>query len=160
MATSRKVRQTGKCITCYLCCLWRTFGSIFHEIPSETFQGPNWMLSYRCKKPAGCFDFLGFLDLTLIFSFSDWAVCLVGNSLNIWKAYDWQVLEQHLAAAAFEYPLSLSDDEKYFGPGLESIIMALKNKGILSTDISRSATARIWSYIGLEVWSFNCSIEQ
>ncbi|XP_010318873.1 uncharacterized protein [Solanum lycopersicum] len=61
-----------------------------------------------------------------------------------------QVLEQHLAAAAFEYPLSLSDDEKYFGPGLESIIMALKNKGILSTDISRSATARIWSYIGLE----------
>ncbi|KAJ8553743.1 hypothetical protein K7X08_024421 [Anisodus acutangulus] len=61
-----------------------------------------------------------------------------------------QVLEQHLAAAAFEHPLSLSDDEKYFGPGLESVIMALKNKGILSTDISRSAAARIWSYIGLE----------
>ncbi|KAK6795347.1 hypothetical protein RDI58_008800 [Solanum bulbocastanum] len=61
-----------------------------------------------------------------------------------------QVLEQHLAAAAFEHPLSLSDDEKYFGSGLESIIMTLKNKGILSTDISRSATARIWSYIGLE----------
>ncbi|KAG5618424.1 hypothetical protein H5410_018248 [Solanum commersonii] len=61
-----------------------------------------------------------------------------------------QVLEQHLAAAAFEHPLNLSDDEKYFGSGLESIIMALKNKGILSTDISRSATARIWSYIGLE----------
>nr|XP_016493150.1 PREDICTED: uncharacterized ATP-dependent helicase YprA-like isoform X3 [Nicotiana tabacum] len=61
-----------------------------------------------------------------------------------------QVLEQHLAAAAFEYPLSLSDDEKYFGPGLESLIMALKNKGILSTDISRSAATRIWSYIGLE----------
>ncbi|MCD9645977.1 hypothetical protein HAX54_035467 [Datura stramonium] len=61
-----------------------------------------------------------------------------------------QVLEQHLAAAAFEHPLSLSYDEKYFGPGLENIIMALKNNGILSTDISRSAAARIWNYIGLE----------
>ncbi|XP_055826142.1 uncharacterized protein LOC129894460 isoform X2 [Solanum dulcamara] len=69
-----------------------------------------------------------------------------------------QVLEQHLAAAAFEHPLSLSDDEKYFGPGLESIIMALKNKGILSTDISRSAAARIWSYIGLEMPSTAISI--
>ncbi|XP_009607305.1 uncharacterized protein LOC107788816 isoform X1 [Nicotiana tabacum] len=69
-----------------------------------------------------------------------------------------QVLEQHLAAAAFEYPLSLSDDEKYFGPGLESLIMALKNKGILSTDISRSAAARIWSYIGLEIPSSAISI--
>ncbi|XP_016545610.2 uncharacterized ATP-dependent helicase YprA isoform X2 [Capsicum annuum] len=61
-----------------------------------------------------------------------------------------QVLEQHLAAAAFEHPLSLSDDEKYFGPGLESIIMALKNMGILSLDMSHSAAARIWSYIGSE----------
>ncbi|XP_009793373.1 uncharacterized protein [Nicotiana sylvestris] len=69
-----------------------------------------------------------------------------------------QVLEQHLAAAAFEYPLSLSDDEKYFGPGLESLIMALKNKGILSTDISRSAATRIWSYIGLEIPSSAISI--
>ncbi|RAL41651.1 hypothetical protein DM860_008833 [Cuscuta australis] len=61
-----------------------------------------------------------------------------------------QVLEQHVACAAFEHPLSLHHDEKYFGPGLESAVMTLKNKGYLNTDMSRNVSARIWSYIGPE----------
>ncbi|CAH9142638.1 unnamed protein product [Cuscuta epithymum] len=61
-----------------------------------------------------------------------------------------QVLEQHLACAAFEHPLSLHHDEKYFGPGLEAAVMTLKDKGYLSTDVSHDCSARIWSYIGPE----------
>ncbi|KAL0441992.1 UNVERIFIED_CONTAM: ATP-dependent helicase hrq1 [Sesamum radiatum] len=63
-----------------------------------------------------------------------------------------QVLQQHLLCAALEHPLSLLHDEKYFGPGLESAIMRLKSKGCLSTDLSRDAAARIWTYIGHEVY--------
>ncbi|KAK4395736.1 ATP-dependent helicase hrq1 [Sesamum angolense] len=61
-----------------------------------------------------------------------------------------QVLQQHLLCAALEHPLSLPHDEKYFGPGLESAFMRLKSKGCLSTDLSRDAAARIWTYIGHE----------
>ncbi|XP_020548694.1 uncharacterized protein LOC105158042 isoform X2 [Sesamum indicum] len=61
-----------------------------------------------------------------------------------------QVLQQHLLCAALEHPLSLLHDEKYFGPGLESAIMGLKSKGCLTTDLSRDAAARIWTYIGHE----------
>ncbi|KAF6140055.1 hypothetical protein GIB67_001796 [Kingdonia uniflora] len=61
-----------------------------------------------------------------------------------------QVLEQHLACAAFELPLSLFYDEKYFGPGLNSAIPALKNKGLLISYPSRDSLAKIWSYIGHE----------
>lgn len=61
-----------------------------------------------------------------------------------------QVLEQHLTCAAFEHPLSLQHDEKYFGPGFEAAVMTLKNKGYLNTDVSRDSSARIWSYIGHE----------
>ncbi|GFP90671.1 putative ATP-dependent helicase hrq1 [Phtheirospermum japonicum] len=61
-----------------------------------------------------------------------------------------QVLQQHLSCSAHELPLSLLHDEKYFGPGLERAIMTLKNKGRLSTDMSRDCVARIWTYIGHE----------
>lgn len=64
------------------------------------------------------------------------------------------MLEQHLTCAAFEHPLSLQHDEKYFGPGFEAAVMTLKNKGYLNTDVSRDSSARIWSYIGHEVYYF------
>ncbi|XP_027124486.1 uncharacterized protein [Coffea arabica] len=59
-----------------------------------------------------------------------------------------QVLEQHLVCAAVEHPLSLTYDENYFGPGLESAVMRLKNQGLLTSDPSRDPSARIWNYIG------------
>ena len=68
------------------------------------------------------------------------------------------MLERHLACAALEHPLSLLHDEKYFGPNIESSIMKLKNKGYLSTDPSRDSSARIWSYIGHEVYCFLSSL--
>ncbi|CAI9113370.1 OLC1v1013955C1 [Oldenlandia corymbosa var. corymbosa] len=61
-----------------------------------------------------------------------------------------QVLEQQLMCAAAEHPLSLIFDENSFGPGLESAIFALRNKGLLATDPSRESSARIWNYIGHE----------
>lgn len=63
-----------------------------------------------------------------------------------------QILEQHLICAATEHPLSLVYDGKYFGSGLSAAVTALKNRGYLSTDPSRESAARIWSYIGQEVW--------
>ena len=65
--------------------------------------------------------------------------------------YYFQVLEQHLVCAALEHPLSLLYDEKYFGPGLCSTIVSLKNKGCLSYDPSCDSSAAMWSYIGKEV---------
>ncbi|GAB4845369.1 hypothetical protein Ancab_038777 [Ancistrocladus abbreviatus] len=61
-----------------------------------------------------------------------------------------QVLEQHLACAAIEHPLSLIYDEKFFGPSLNAAIKALEDRGYLSSDLSREASARIWSYVGKE----------
>ncbi|XVE54657.1 hypothetical protein DITRI_Ditri03aG0099700 [Diplodiscus trichospermus] len=65
-------------------------------------------------------------------------------------AQNQQVLEQHLVCAAFEHPLSLLYDEKYFGSGINSAITALKNRGCLISDPSNDSLAKIWSYIGHE----------
>lgn len=64
------------------------------------------------------------------------------------------MLEQHLVCAAAELPLSLLHDGNYFGPRLGDAMMALKSKGYLTTDPSRDPSARIWSYIGHEVYYF------
>lgn len=61
------------------------------------------------------------------------------------------MLEQHLVCAALEHPLSFLYDEIYFGFGLESAVMTLKNKGLLVCSISQDKSAQIWSYIGHEV---------
>lgn len=61
-----------------------------------------------------------------------------------------QVLEQHLACAAHEHPLSVLYDEQYFGSCLESVVISLKAKGFLSSNQS-SDSSRMWSYIGPEV---------
>ncbi|CAA7026987.1 unnamed protein product [Microthlaspi erraticum] len=61
-----------------------------------------------------------------------------------------QVVEQHLACAALEHPLSLQYDGKHFGSGLSNAVESLKNRGILSSDPSRDSAARIWTYIGRE----------
>ncbi|GJX08329.1 uncharacterized ATP-dependent helicase YprA [Tanacetum coccineum] len=61
-----------------------------------------------------------------------------------------EVLEQHLACASFELPLSVVHDEKYFGPSLKSSLQSLKRKGYVTTDPSRGPTAEIWNYIGHE----------
>ncbi|XP_024012105.1 uncharacterized protein LOC18018302 [Eutrema salsugineum] len=61
-----------------------------------------------------------------------------------------QVLEQHLACAALEHPLSLQYDGKHFGSGLSNTVELLKKRGVLSFDPSRDSSARIWNYIGRE----------
>ncbi|XVF11737.1 hypothetical protein REPUB_Repub08aG0053500 [Reevesia pubescens] len=63
-----------------------------------------------------------------------------------------QVLEQHLVCAALEHPLSLLYDEKYFGSGLNSAITALKSRGYLISDPSKDSLAKVWSYMGSEVY--------
>ncbi|KAG6535035.1 hypothetical protein ZIOFF_008953 [Zingiber officinale] len=62
-------------------------------------------------------------------------------------AHNQKVLEQHIACAAFELPLCLQYDEKYFGSGLNSAIISLRNKGYLCNDAydgmpSRAVTIR------------------
>ncbi|XP_048319855.2 uncharacterized protein LOC107433954 isoform X4 [Ziziphus jujuba] len=59
-----------------------------------------------------------------------------------------QVIEQHLVCAAYEHPLSLLYDEKYFGFGLSTAIMSLKNSGYLSSDTSSDSPSKLWNYIG------------
>ncbi|KAF3438025.1 hypothetical protein FNV43_RR20781 [Rhamnella rubrinervis] len=59
-----------------------------------------------------------------------------------------QVVEQHLVCAAYEHPLSLLYDEKYFGSGLRTAIMSLKNSGYLSSDTTCDSPAKLWNYIG------------
>ncbi|CAN1796235.1 Uncharacterized ATP-dependent helicase YprA [Linum perenne] len=63
-----------------------------------------------------------------------------------------QVVEQHLICAAFEHPLSLQYDETHFGPGINSAVMLLKNKGTITCNRTRDDSARIWRYIGKEVY--------
>lgn len=65
-------------------------------------------------------------------------------------AQNQQVLEQHLVCAALEYPLSLHYDEKYFGTGLNSGIVSLKNRGYLGSYLSHDSSAKMWNYIGHE----------
>ncbi|KAH9722337.1 UBQ helicase-c and DEAD-like helicase domain-containing protein [Citrus sinensis] len=67
-------------------------------------------------------------------------------------AQNHKVLEQHLVCAALEHPLSLIYDEKYFGSGLSSAITTLKNRGYLSSDPSLDSSAKIFEYIGHEVY--------
>ncbi|XP_038983505.1 uncharacterized ATP-dependent helicase YprA-like isoform X1 [Phoenix dactylifera] len=61
-----------------------------------------------------------------------------------------QVLEQHIACAAYELPLCLQYDEKYFGSGLDCAITALKLKGYLSNDHLGVSSSKVWNYIGPE----------
>ncbi|KAL5539552.1 hypothetical protein UlMin_045285 [Ulmus minor] len=61
-----------------------------------------------------------------------------------------QVLEQHLACAALEYPLSSLYDEKYFGSGLNSTITSLISRGYLGVDPSCDSSTKMWNYIGHE----------
>ncbi|XP_047311928.1 uncharacterized ATP-dependent helicase YprA isoform X2 [Impatiens glandulifera] len=61
-----------------------------------------------------------------------------------------QVVEQHLACAAFEHPLNLHYDEAYFGTGLEKAVLELQIKGFLKANGSHDSMSRIWSYIGPE----------
>ncbi|CAN1796237.1 Uncharacterized ATP-dependent helicase YprA [Linum perenne] len=61
-----------------------------------------------------------------------------------------EVVEQHLICAAFEHPLSLQYDETHFGPGINSAVMLLKNKGTITCNRTRDDSARIWRYIGKE----------
>ncbi|XVF54478.1 hypothetical protein PTKIN_Ptkin05aG0183500 [Pterospermum kingtungense] len=65
-------------------------------------------------------------------------------------AQNQQVLEQHLACAALEHPLSLLYDEKYFGSGMNDAITSLKSRGCLISNPSNDSLAKIWSYIGHE----------
>ncbi|XP_068668097.1 uncharacterized protein [Aristolochia californica] len=60
-----------------------------------------------------------------------------------------QVLEQHSCCAAFEHPLCLQYDERYFGSGLDGAVKSLENKGYLFSDPSQAAT-KSWNYIGNE----------
>jgi hypothetical protein len=72
----------------------------------------------------------------------EWFVLIMTDGL--------QVLEQHLACAAHEHPLSVQYDEQYFGACLESCLNSLKDRGYLCPDLSDSS--RIWNYIGPEVY--------
>eukprot|EP00268_Persea_americana_P046728 TRINITY_DN4827_c0_g1_i3.p1 TRINITY_DN4827_c0_g1~~TRINITY_DN4827_c0_g1_i3.p1 ORF type:complete len:1290 (-),score=241.69 TRINITY_DN4827_c0_g1_i3:542-4087(-) len=68
-------------------------------------------------------------------------------------AHNQQVIEQHIACAAFEHPLSLLYDERYFGSGLDSAIRTLASKGLLVSD--PSCVSQIWSYNGHERFPSN-----
>ncbi|CAI0556569.1 unnamed protein product [Linum tenue] len=65
-------------------------------------------------------------------------------------AQNLQVVEQHLACAAFEHPLSLKYDENHFGLALSTALVSLKNKGSITCNLTHDDSARIWSYIGKE----------
>ena len=58
-----------------------------------------------------------------------------------------QVIEQHISCAAFEHPLCVKFDEKYFGNCLQNSILTLQRKGYLMYDSS----CDIWSYMGPQV---------
>ncbi|WOL03035.1 hypothetical protein Cni_G11755 [Canna indica] len=61
-------------------------------------------------------------------------------------AQNHKVLEQHIACAALELPLCLEYDEKYFGPGLNCAIIALKKTGYLG-DAYGVSSPKLWNYI-------------
>lgn len=67
------------------------------------------------------------------------------------------MIEQHIACAAFEHPLSLLYDERYFGSGLDCAIRTLVSKGLLVSD--PSCVSQIWSYDGHEV-RYQCTCNQ
>lgn len=76
----------------------------------------------------------------------EWFVLIMSNFV--------QVLEQHLVCAAHEHPLSVQYDEQYFGACLENVLISLKARGYLSSDLS-SVSSRIWNYIGPEVYDIS-----
>ena len=65
-----------------------------------------------------------------------------------------QLLEQHLACAAYEHPICLQFDENHFGSSLDSIMTTLKEKGYLVNNPSGPFSSTMWNYIGPEVRSF------
>ena len=56
-----------------------------------------------------------------------------------------------MLCAAYEHPLSLLYDENYFGSGLSTAILSLKNSGYLSSDTKCDSPAKLWNYIGCVV---------
>ncbi|CAM6036430.1 unnamed protein product [Sphagnum compactum] len=59
-----------------------------------------------------------------------------------------QVVEQHLACAAFEHPLNVTHDEAYLGSGIQSAIVQLVKQGQLGRHPSNSQQVNSWHYIG------------
>lgn len=104
------------------------------------------MLSYWRSKPAG--SKFSMIDIS-----SKLTLHRGSRKFSNWFLYApfIQVLEQHLACAALEHPLSLLYDEKYFGSGMNNAITALKSKGYLISNPSKDSLAKLWSYIGHEV---------
>lgn len=58
-----------------------------------------------------------------------------------------KVLGQHLACAAFEKPLCPEHDERYFGSGMNSAMVTLKDKGCLMNN-QQAEDSGVWKYVG------------
>ncbi|WVZ66650.1 hypothetical protein U9M48_015840 [Paspalum notatum var. saurae] len=65
-------------------------------------------------------------------------------------SHNLKLLGQHLACAAYELPLCLQYDERYFGSCLNSAMMTLKDKGYIINNPSGSLSSSMWNYIGPE----------
>uniref|UniRef100_A0A0E0LN37 Helicase C-terminal domain-containing protein n=1 Tax=Oryza punctata TaxID=4537 RepID=A0A0E0LN37_ORYPU len=65
-------------------------------------------------------------------------------------SHNQKLLEQHLACAAYEHPLCVQYDADYFSSSLNSVMMALKDKGYLINNPSGPFSSSMWSYIGPE----------
>ncbi|KAL6848507.1 hypothetical protein ACP4OV_021801 [Aristida adscensionis] len=63
-------------------------------------------------------------------------------------AHNPKVLGQHLACAAYESPLRPVHDERYFGSGMNSVVMILKEKGCLMNNPSEPSS--VWKYVGAD----------
>nr|CAB3448543.1 unnamed protein product [Digitaria exilis] len=61
-----------------------------------------------------------------------------------------KVLGQHLVCAAFEKPLCTECDERYFGSGMKSVMLNLKEKGCLSlaNNNEPEQCSGVWKYAG------------
>jgi DEAD/DEAH box helicase domain-containing protein len=57
-----------------------------------------------------------------------------------------KVLGQHLACAAFEKPLCPEHDERYFGSGMNSLMVTLNDRGCLMNN--QSGDSGVWKYAG------------
>ncbi|XP_038878310.1 uncharacterized ATP-dependent helicase YprA isoform X4 [Benincasa hispida] len=58
--------------------------------------------------------------------------------------------QQHLLCAAYEHPVCVAYDQNFFGPGLNTALMSLKNRGDLIAESSCGSSKSIWNYIGQE----------
>jgi DEAD/DEAH box helicase domain-containing protein len=65
------------------------------------------------------------------------------------------VLGQQLACAAYEHPLCLQYDERYFGSSLGTAMANLKDKGYIINNPSGPFSSSMWDYIGPEVCLFH-----